>query len=83
MKKSVTLNGVTNPEEVLQLPKGRLLVGKLGATFAPETVVEAAAAIVGKHEHDYSESTYYSQAEVIEFAANQCRWNRNPDYRTF
>lgn len=83
MKKSVTLNGETNPEEVLQLPEGRLLVGKLCATFSPGAAVAAAKDLVSEYEHCQGERTFYSQAEVIAFASNEIGWNSDPEYRTF
>ncbi len=68
---------------VLSLPKGRLMVGKMTADFSPEVVVDAARSIITHFEHDFGEETFYSQAGVIEYAAQSCHWNRDPEYKTY
>ena len=83
MKTSLALTSESKAEEVLELPQGRLMIGDFLATFSPESVVEAARALIAHCQHnDFGEFTFVSQAGVIAEAVNTTVWNNRPEYKT-
>ena len=81
MTTSVKLNQESKATDVLQLPKGRLMLGKVVVDFSPENVVEAARSIILGCEHEFGEYEFYTQAGVLEHAGNEGNWNRAPEYK--
>ncbi|MBP9756988.1 MAG: hypothetical protein KBD06_00125 [Candidatus Pacebacteria bacterium] len=71
----------STPEDVLNLPKGRLMVGELVADFSPENVVDAARSVIASCAHDFEEHSFVTQAGIIAHVANKGLWNSNPEYK--
>ncbi len=81
MTSSFKITADSVAEDVLNLPKGRLMIGELVADFSPENVVEAARNIAAESEHSLEEYSFVTQAGVIAHAANHCSWNNRPEYK--
>lgn len=79
---SLEVTKSTAPEALLELPKGRLMMGELVADFSPENVVDAAGCVIRHLEMEFSRETFVTQARVIAYAANHTSWNNRPEYKS-
>ena len=71
---SLLMTGETKPEDVLNLPKGRLKLGEFVVDFSPEQVLGYASAIVQQFERGEGnefQHLFVSQAGVVEYAARE------------
>ena len=71
---SLLVTGDSKPEEVLNLPKGRLKIGEFVVDFSPEQAYGFAQAIIEHFERAEGNDVqrlFFSQAGVIEYFAHE------------
>ncbi len=82
---SLAISAKTKPEEALELPKGRLMIGEYVADFSPENVVAAAKCAIAcfsNYNHTHPNFIFVTQASIIEYREKQGP-RSYPEYKAF